>query len=943
MKSSRPLSALLLSTCVFAFSASLLAPPAAFAVAPTMPAASSVAEGKRVLLEAVKASVQQNPALANGVGDKALLTGVWRSVKLQPAMADSIVEAAKQIRPALDVKIDRTAQLALGGAAPAPAMRAQAAPVTSVARAPAPAPASKTLPTEPSKRPGFGGPGYSAVLGLTGVVALAAGAAALGGDDDDSSGASGGGSPESFETLEYGNQYGLAAINASSAYARGGTGSGVVVAVADTGVLLTHTDLNDNISAAAYDVVADGSDVTDDNGHGTHVAGIVGAERNGGESTANMHGVAYNATLLPINIFTDDFYYNTDVITAVDYAIENNAQVYNGSYGPYYEDPLVLSQSISASDASVAAAYQDGADAGIIFVLAAGNGYGDNPTIAANPAGGGIYPYVQPANASSGVYDDGGADYDFSGLQGMLLAVVATDEDGLIAGFSNRCGVAAAWCLAAPGVSINSTANDGSYVSYSGTSMAAPHVSGAVAILTQMFPELTPEEIVSRVLETANKTGDYADTTIYGQGFLDLEQASEPLGDLSVATGASVYTGQSVALASSNMNLGPAFGDGLRAALVGQKLAVFDSQKATFLVDLGDFAQTADSRFDLSNALRRFRSRFGAQNITMPDGLSLSYTMVSLDNPSSVRQDPAANNGTGFAEVGYQQNMGNMRWSMGYNMHPAAMFGIYQSENVNSSAMLSPDAFAAPYLSFAKQGYSMGSHMALSDTFTVGFGAFKGYPLSNEQMPDEDRAESFGQMVELGYRKGPLKFFTQLGMLSEKQTFLGTRSEGAFDLDSGTQTSFAGFNSAYAVSPKWSLVGSYYRGISSPNLDGNSLFDDISDVQSESFSLGMLGRDLWREGDSFGLLGNQPLRVINGDASMSLATGRSRSGTVYAQSYDVNLAPTGRELNLEAFYQFALPDTATQLMSSMMYRNEPGHIAEAADEGVFLLQMQQPF
>jgi subtilisin family serine protease len=953
MKPSRALSALLCTACFI--TANLPITPLSQALAaPAGASAQSLERGKRILLDAVRDSVAQDAALADGVGDKAMLVGTWRGIRLHPEFADTIIAAAKDIRPELSHQIDQTAQLAFNEMKTLQASRtAPTAQSSPQAVAQAPKPAVPSAPPAAERK--TGGPGTSAFLGLAGVAAVAAGiAAAYGEDDEGGSGGGGSGVPEDYETPEYEAQYGLAAINASTAYARGGNGEGIIVAVADTGLLTTHEDIDDNVSPDGYDVVTDSAVVTDPDGHGTHVAGTIGAERNGveeegEESEENIMGVAYNATILPITIFAEaeegeePFTTSAAVVAATNYAVENNARVYNGSYGPSYSDDSAVTQAISAGDQSVADAYQDAADAGVVLVISAGNNFVVAPTVAVNPTGGGLYPYVRPENADSGVYDDSGADYDFSGLEGMLLTVVATDEDGLIADFSNRCGVASAWCLAAPGVNILSLGIDGGYTELSGTSMAAPHVSGAVAILMQMFPELTPEEIVERVLVSANKTGDYADETVYGQGFLDLEQATLPIGALSVSTGMSVYDGQSVALESSNMNLGPAFGDGLRAALVGQKLAVFDRQKATFLVDLGDFTRTADSRFDLNGALQRFRSRFGAQEITMENGSSLSYTMVDIGNHSSVRQDPASGNRNNIMEVAYRQNLGGMQWKMNYNVHPATMFGIYQSENVNSSAMLSQDAFSAPYLSFAKQGYSMGSQVALSDTFSLSFGAFQGYPLSNEQMPDEERAESFGQLVELGYRKGPVRFFSQLGMLSEKETFLGSRSEGAFDLASGTHTSFAGFNSAYELSPQWNLVGSYYRGVSSPKLDGNSLFDDISEVHSESFSLGMMGHGIVREGDTLGLLGNQPLRVVGGDARMSLATGRGRSGVLYKQDYAVNLAPTGRELNLEAFYQFAVADVGTQLMSSLMWRTEPGHIENAPDEGVFLLQMQQPF
>src|SRR5690606_38755654 len=119
------------------------------------------------------------------------------------------------------------------------------------------------------------------------------------------------------------------------------------------------------------------------------------------------------------------------------------------------------------------------------------------------------------------------------------------------------------------------------------------------------------------------------------------------------------------------------------------------------------------------------------------------------------------------------------------------------------------------------------------------------------------------------------------GVLTEKNTFLGTRSDGAFDVSGGTQTSFAGVNTAYELTGQWSLVGSYYRGISNPDIAGRSLFASISDIQTESFSLGLLGQDIYRKGDSLGLIGNQPLRVADGEASLSLASGRNRSGMLF--------------------------------------------------------------
>lgn len=938
MHASRTLSTLLFTAC-FAFThVAPVVVPAAHAQTMGTLTLSASQQANRVLLDAVRESIRLNPALADGTGEQALLSGVRRAVAQHPELKDSIVASANSLRPHLAPQIQQAANIGLS----APAMAA--APVQA-APAATPAVTGTVAASAASSSALAAGVGTQAFIGLVAAAGVAAGVAAATG------GSSGGGGsstppPTSPTTQEYDNQWGLAAINAQDAYDRGGSGAGIKVAVLDSGLDVTHSDINDNVDPNGYNFADLSTDVTDDSGHGTHVAGIIAAERDGNPGPLNMHGVAFSATVLPIRIF-DDF--GTagplQIAAATDYARTEGAQVLNGSYGPDYSNPLIGIQSITAGDAFIAAAYQQAADAGVILVFSAGNDYATNPTVAANPAGSGLFPYIHPTNALSGVYNDSGADYDFTALEGMLVTVVATQENGAIAPYSNRCGVAAAWCIAAPGSDILSLLPGGNYGEASGTSMAAPHVSGALAILLQMFPMLTPEEIVDRLLTTADKTGIYADATIYGQGFLDLEQATRPLGGLSIATGDSVHDGKAFLLSASHVQLGQAFGDGLKVALIGQKLAVFDQQNAAFMVDLGDFARTADSRYDLDGALRRFHSRFGAQTVQMPDGGQLSYTMVSLGQHQSLQQDPALGQQQdgNVMELAYSRFVGDMRLTMGYNVHPSAMFGLHQSEGLDSQTLLSRDAFAAPYLSFVKQGFSMGTQMPLSDSLSMNVGAFRGYPLGDEMRPEQERAESFGHMAELAYRSGGLTLTSQVGMLTERNSFLGSRSEGAFDLESGTHTSFAGLNGAFELTPTWSFVGSYYRGISSPRLSGNSLFNSISDVQTESFSLGMVGKDVLRKGDGFGILGNQPMRVVDGQASLSLATGRSQSGLLYSQNYDVNLAPSGRELNMEAFYHFNLPDTQTKLMSAMMYRSEPGHIENAPDEGLFLLQVQQSF
>ena len=123
-----------------------------------------------------------------------------------------------------------------------------------------------------------------------------------------------------------------------------------------------------------------------------------------------------------------------------------------------------------------------------------------------------------PDFSSPGVWD--GLGLIFPELRGHVITVVALGQDGNIAHYSNRCGIAKAFCLAAPGSNMVSASNIGDdlySVGSSGTSFAAPIVSGSLALLRQYFRgQLGSTELVTRLLATANRGGRYANSDIYG-------------------------------------------------------------------------------------------------------------------------------------------------------------------------------------------------------------------------------------------------------------------------------------------------------------------------------------------------------------------------------------------------------------------------------------------
>ena len=247
------------------------------------------------------------------------------------------------------------------------------------------------------------------------------------------------------------------------------TGTGrTVVAVIDTGVDYRHPDLAANIwtntidpatgGLHGYDFSDSDTDPMDENGHGTHVAGIVGATGNNG---VGVTGIAQRAQIMVLR-FMDAAGngYTSDAVRAIDYAIRHGAKILNNSWGGASPDP------------ALAAAIERARAAGVIVVIAAGNEQANNDATASYPAA-----YAKQSN--------------------NVVVVASTDSNDQLSWFSNYGPQSV--LIAAPGESILSTARGGGYITKSGTSMATPVISGALALLWDLHPTWTYSQILEKL------------------------------------------------------------------------------------------------------------------------------------------------------------------------------------------------------------------------------------------------------------------------------------------------------------------------------------------------------------------------------------------------------------------------------------------------------------
>lgn len=247
------------------------------------------------------------------------------------------------------------------------------------------------------------------------------------------------------------------------------TATGIKVAVIDTGIDYNHSDLQGRY-AGGYDTANDDTDPFDDHGHGTHVSGIVSTALDG----AGLAGVAPGGQILAVKALGGDGSgYISDVVEAVDYAMRNGAQVMNFSLGTTY-DSQALEDKLN-----------EAAGRGIVLVAAAGNTSGGSL----------LYPAAY----------------------GSVISVSATDINDNFAGFSS---VGAE--IAAPGVSVTSTVPGNGYASWSGTSMAAPHVAATVALMLAN----NQTNIRQALQNTAIDLGPSGKDSYYGYGLVHAKPAT---------------------------------------------------------------------------------------------------------------------------------------------------------------------------------------------------------------------------------------------------------------------------------------------------------------------------------------------------------------------------------------------------------------------------------
>ena len=696
------------------------------------------------------------------------------------------------------------------------------------------------------------------------------------------------------------NQWGLAHINADEAYGnlsllRGADaepGDGVTIGVLDTGVDLEHPSIAGNANRTVTEVFTAGAvDETAAEGelfsHGTAVASVAAGART--DAALGHHGVAWGADIaaFALTLGQSDGVYRPVAVESLAASDAQDAalfeQIFSWRDGDRKVDILNLSLGYNGLieryteqelrdnyGRTLSVLAQADVEEKAILVWAAGNTHGFRCDPALDNCLRGAVNAVSPDILA-------GLAVRIEELQGHSIAVVALNPtDGRIASFSNRCGLAADFCIAAPGEEIR-TAYFGppvgpylsrDFVNLRGTSFAAPMVSGGLALMKQIFRgQLSNTELVTRLYETADRSGFYADAAVYGRGSMDLGAATSPVGVLEVPAGAGAAR-SGLRLPATRLESGPAFGDGFQRSFAGREVMALDRLGAPFWYRLGSLA-AASAGVPLAARLRGFLAREPA-------------------GPGAAA--------AGFGEAGREHGTAPSR--------------------VRLSRLETRTEVSGSHLALAGGGVKA----ALAAQGGLSAAAFTTRGVVEE-------AAAVG--ASLGWRRPGSPLGVRAGWIGERETLLGSAGQGAFGTFSG-DTAFVGVD-AHTDLAGWRLGANAELGTVNPAARGG-LVRRVSPLATSAFAL-HAARELGGAG-ALRFSVSQPLRVERGRASLTVPAARTRQGAVLYEPVRADLAPSGRQMDIAGQWRRPLAEGDLRLGAVVSLR--PGHRKAARPEMTFL-------
>ena len=694
--------------------------------------------------------------------------------------------------------------------------------------------------------------------------------------------------PPSTSSAEYLANWGIADLGVTDAWNAGATGQGVLVAVIDDGVQVSHSELSGKVLSSSRDIDTSRNVLFDnDNTHGSELSAIIAGNVNGAATV----GVAFDATILGLRADNGAGQFSTaDLATAIDVAIAEGAKVINLSLG-----------SSSPSGTLFSNALERATDAGIIVVTSAGN------------------------DGAASVNYPGALATDANVSNGLIINAGSHGTSGVISSFSNRAGSAANFYVTAPGEDIIVPdfglagptdplfqACSGDTCRVQGTSYSAPHVSAAVALLLSAFPGLTPAQVVDLLLTSAADAGAPGVDTVYGYGRLDLDAAFLPVGTVSTPlskNGAEVSQDTPIGLTSQ------AFGDGLTKDAAVWQTVGFDSYDRAFPTNLTT-AWVAKARPIRAQAPKLWAISANSDAMT----LSYSFTLDELYAIDDQLLGP------------------------GNTFQPSIRTQIKLSKNWTSQFVVDAPLFAS-VMDLTSSHRNLAENQTgirLTRKFSEGMllSLYSEQTNNNETILREaGNQASYAARLTSHTWLGVIE--TAVGTVEDNSSFLGVSWTPLAGKAPNSRTSYLEFSYRTQLT-KDTVIGIGAEAGHSV-MTSASWITSATPILSSTFGIGLqhswtptaLEKAVGRYDGTISVQIKQPLRVESGTLSLTMPTANAygRDSLKYSVR-TLTPTPTGRELEFATSYELQ-SSKHLSLRTGISLIREPGHVRSARPVGAF--------
>ena len=690
------------------------------------------------------------------------------------------------------------------------------------------------------------------------------------------------------------------------------TGNGQTIYISDSALHTAHSSFDGKSITMLDDPVASTTELE----HGTHVASIAAGVIGG-----TTHGVAPDANI----VFSSSNDGTNDRASDLDTArITHSAVSGNHSWG-YCDQTLgaiclstktmtELENSASAAGRNVRqqleAAYWGGGatnyltaldnfqDSGVI-VFANGNISTDE-----DAAFMGALPYYFNGSNDSIDLSDAWISVMYAEFTGTSMSNASTSDFNRL---GNPCGKAKEWCLVVDDRQIGAAAyvdvgGNSVYDTAGGSSMGAPQVSGMIALLSQAFPNHTPEQLTDRLLASANNswftpTGATTFTThgasikhgyhdTWGHGVPDLYAALSPIisssnpGSFGFASsqggGSSGNSGsgaipfsevKKLAVSQTLLSTSSSFGDGIINGLKGETAYAYDALNGGFKFEITDFI-TYDSLTE--------------QKVEQTLDKELDFLNNYKYNEKKYVKDFFAGEYFNFRD----------EYNKGFSLTlDETNIAIQNFNHYNNKYYKNPFTTENKGVGFNNKFYFFGNDVL------IGYNNSKFNPLTNINKDIIVPMETLAMSINFDHDKFDLLSFTT-GILREENTFLLSEGSGAFDLNNKDNISnFYGLNISKSLNKSENIYFSSIFANSKLDNSLNSLIVDTSEVLSSSFEISYEKRNLIDD-DEFRLTLSQPNRIEEGDMTFRFMGLASRDGILPYQDHKIKLEPSGRQKDL---------------------------------------------